>query len=56
MLEKIKYLLKKENLKAEWSIKRSKLLKDKINFTDFLEHMVKDFPENIENYNGSSDF
>ena len=56
MLEKIKYLLKKENLKTEWSIKRSKLLKDKINLTDFLEHMVKDFPKNIDNYNGSSDF
>lgn len=47
MCEKIYELLKTQNLKTIWRLKRRKLLNDKIDITSFLIWFIENFPESV---------
>jgi uncharacterized protein len=44
MVSKIKSLLSKPDLKAEWQIKKKKMLKDKIDVTAFMVWFIENYP------------
>jgi hypothetical protein len=46
-LKKINELLKKNDLKREWQIKREKLLKDKIDVTKWMVDFIENYPESF---------
>lgn len=48
MLEKIDELLNTPNLKENYKLKRSKLLLDKINVTDFYVWFIENYPKSVE--------
>jgi len=43
-------LLKKENIKQLWAEKRSRILAEKIDVTDFIVNLVENYPESISKY------
>ncbi len=43
-------LLKKENVKQLWAEKRSRILAEKIDVTDFIVNLVENYPESIDKY------
>lgn len=45
MVLKVKSLLHKPNLKAEWQIKKEKMLEDKIDVTAFMVWFIENYPE-----------
>jgi len=48
MLYRIKEFLELPNLKEEWQKKRERLLKDKIDVTEFLVWFVENYPESVK--------
>ncbi len=49
-LEKAIELLKRNDLREEWQVKRKRLLKDKIDVTEFMVKFIEDFPESLYKY------
>ncbi len=50
MFDKITELLNKPNLKEEWQERREKMLKDKIDLTDWMVDFVENYPESFGKY------
>lgn len=49
-LEKAKEILENKNSKAEWGLKRDKLLKDKIDVTAWMTDFIERYPESFNDY------
>lgn len=48
LLELLDYLLKIDDLKVVWQNKREKLLKEKVDVTDFLVNIIHDYPNSCD--------
>lgn len=56
MMQKIDELLSLPDLKAEWSKRRSVMLKDKIDITGFLVNIIEGFPSTIKELKSNPDY
>jgi predicted glycosyltransferase len=56
VLEKAVQLLNRPNIKQEWTLKRNKMLEDKIDMTAFLVWLVENYPESISTIKSNPDY
>ncbi len=56
MLEKIKELLNRSNLKAEWQERRKNMLQDKIDVTALMVWFIENYPESVKTMKNNPDY
>ena len=56
LIKKVDELIKEENLKEQHLLKSKKLLKDKINVTEYLVWFVENYPESLKKLKENPDF
>ncbi len=56
LIQKVRELLRNNDIKYEWKIKRDKMLKDKIDVTDFLVNIIDNYPQSIRDIKNDTDY
>ena len=56
MVDKIKEILRIQNLKQEWQHRRQKMLADKIDVTGFLVWFIENYPQSVKTMKDNPDY